>query len=76
MVVSPNNGYELSSSDSMDHELEDGEVMQGAEIICVGQEDMDRLAAEGRHSSSQHLFGKLSSLFVVCYRKCCCRVFF
>ncbi len=32
-------------------ELEEGEVLQDTELICVGQEDLDRLAAEGSSST-------------------------
>lgn len=41
--------YEIdNSSDPLTDELEDGEVLQqNAELVCVDQEEMDRLAAEG-----------------------------
>ena len=41
--------YEMeSSSEAMTTELEEGEVLQNAELVCVDQEEMDRLAAEGK----------------------------
>lgn len=41
--------YEIdNSSDALPvTDLEDGEVLQNAELVCVNQEEMDRLAAEG-----------------------------
>jgi hypothetical protein len=41
--------YEMeSSSEVLNEELEEGEVLQDAELVCVNQEDMDRIdAAEG-----------------------------
>lgn len=40
--------YEMeSSSEALAVELEDGEVLQHAELVCVNQEEMDQLAAEG-----------------------------
>lgn len=35
-----------SSSEALTTELEEGEVLQDAELVCVNQEDIDRLAAE------------------------------
>jgi len=40
------NGFELSSSDSIEREFQDGEIIQDAELICVGQEELERFAAE------------------------------
>lgn len=40
--------YEMeSSSEALNTELEEGEVLQDAELVCVDQEEMDRLTAEG-----------------------------
>ena len=37
-----------SSSEVLNQDLEEGEVLQDAELVCVNQEDMDRIdAAEG-----------------------------
>lgn len=44
--------YELdTTSNPLPGELEDGEVLQNAELVCVDQEEMDRLTAEGMNSS-------------------------
>lgn len=40
-----------SSSEALTTELEEGEVLQDAELVCVNQEDIDRLAAEGSYPS-------------------------
>lgn len=41
--------YEMeSSSEALTTELEEGQVLQDAELVCVDQEEMDRLAAEGK----------------------------
>ncbi len=41
--------YEMeSSSEALATELEEGEVLQNAELVCVDQEEMDRLTAEGK----------------------------
>ena len=54
------NGFELSSSDSIEREFEDGEIIQDAELICVGQEELERFAAEGfftfPHNFLYHFF--------------------
>lgn len=38
---------ETSSEASLITELEEGEVIQDAELVCVDQAEMDRLSAEG-----------------------------
>ena len=42
-----NAGSDYDMSTSLSRELEEGEVIEGTELICVGQEDLERLAAEG-----------------------------
>jgi hypothetical protein len=44
-AVNAGSDYDLSTS--LSRELEEGEVIEGTELICVGQEDIERLAAEG-----------------------------
>lgn len=40
--------YDVESSSEVHQEYEEGEVLQDAELVCVNQEDMDRIdAAEG-----------------------------
>lgn len=46
------NGFELSPSDSIEREFEEGEIIQDAELICVGQEELERFAAEGSFNFS------------------------
>jgi hypothetical protein len=42
--------YELGSSSDPTDELEEGEIIQSAdiELVCVNQEDLKRIEAEGK----------------------------
>ena len=57
--MSADNGYEPEGS--IDAEFEEGEIIQDAELICVGQEDLERLAAEG---FSPYITVEINSLLV------------
>jgi len=48
------NGFELSASDSIERDFDEGEIIQDAELICVGQEELERFAAEGSFIISFH----------------------
>lgn len=49
LVETMQEDYDMeSSSEVLNQDLEEGEVLQDAELVCVNQEDMDRIdAAEG-----------------------------
>jgi hypothetical protein len=48
LVETMQEDYDVESSSEVHQEYEEGEVLQDAELVCVNQEDMDRIdAAEG-----------------------------
>lgn len=61
------NEYELGSSNSISSDLEEGEVLQNSELVCVDKEDMERIAAEGNFREESRFFNCACSIFTIVF---------